>query len=105
MTVFMEKNRTFLKLKYDISCKNILDVFLFLNYGDRQVPRKHFFSHSKTLLFIAKLTFSRQNFFSRGKTYFLTKNFLSHGKTYFLTAKLSFSRQKFLSHCKTFFSK
>ena len=58
----------------------------------------------------AKLSFSRQNSPSHGKTFFLTarlsfsrQNFLSHSKTFFLTANSLFSRQNFLSHVKTLF--
>ena len=72
--------------------------------------RQNFLSHGKTLFLTAKHSFSRENFLSHGKTFFLTakhsfsrQNFLSHGKTLFLTAKLSFSRQNTLSHGKTFF--
>ena len=66
--------------------------------------RQNSLSHGKTLFLTAKLSCSRQNSLSHGKTFFLTaklsfsrQNFLSHGKTLFLTAKLSFSRQNFLS--------
>ena len=72
--------------------------------------RQNILSHGKTYFLTAKHTFSRQNILSHGKTYFFTakhtfsrQNILSHGKTYFLTANHTFSRQNLLSHGKTFF--
>ena len=64
--------------------------------------RQNFLSQYKTFFLKTKLSFPRQNFLSQGKTFFLRPNFLSQGKTFFLKAKLSFSRQNFLSQGKTF---